>query len=99
MQDIGNLDTLTRLGNNQLWAGNFRGAEITFRRVLEIQERVLGRDAPSSGYALTSLAHAVSLQGRLQEADQLYARAESLVQKAFTGDYPMHLTFRSEHES
>ena len=99
VQDIGNLDTLRRLGNNQVWAGNFRGAEVTFRRALEIQDGVLGRDAPSSGYALTSLAHSVSLQGRLQEADQLFARAEPLVQKAFTGDYPMHLTFRAEHES
>jgi CHAT domain-containing protein len=99
VQDIGGLDTLTRLGNNQIWAGNFRGSEATFRRALEIQERLLGRDAPSSGYALTSLAHAVSLQGRLQEADQLFARAEPVVQKALTGDYPMHLTYRSEHET
>jgi CHAT domain-containing protein len=99
VQDIGSLDTLTRLGNNQIWAGNYRAAEVTFRRALEIQERLLGRDAPSSGYALTSLAHSVSLQGRLQEADQLFARAEPLVQKAFTGDYPMHLALRSEHET
>jgi len=98
VQDAGSLDTLRRLGNNQLHAGNYRGAEATFRRILEIQERVLGLDAPSSGYALTTLAHAVSLQGRLQEADQLFARAEPLTQKAFTGDYPHHLTFRSEHE-
>ena len=99
VQDIGGLDTLTRLGNNQIWAGNFRGSEATFRRALEIQERLLGRDAPSSGYVLTSLAHSVSLQGRLQEADQLFAKAEPLVQKALTGDYPLHLTYRSEHET
>jgi CHAT domain-containing protein len=98
VQDIGSLDTVTRLGNNQLHAGNYRGAEVTFRRALEIQERILGRDAPSSGYVLTSLAHSVSLQGRPHEADQLFARAEPLVQKALTGDYPMHLTYRSQHE-
>ena len=99
VQEIGNLDTRKRLGNNQLHAGNYRGAEATFRRLLEIQERVLGPNVPSSGFALTSLAHSVSLQGRLQEADQLFARAEPLVQKAFTGDYPIQLTYRSEHES
>ena len=99
VQDIGSLDTLTRLGNSQTWAGNYRSAEASFRRALEIQERLLGRDAPSSGYALTSLAHSVSLQGRLQEADQLFARAEPLVQKTLTGDYPVHLTYRSEHET
>jgi len=98
VQDAGSLDTLKRLGNNQLHAGNYRGSEITFRRILEIQERVLGRDAPSAGYTLASLAHSVSLQGRIQEADQLFNRAEPLVQKAFTGDYPHFLTFRSEHE-
>lgn len=98
VQDIGSLDTLRQLGNNQSHAGNYRGYEATFRRVLEIQERVLGRDAPSAGYTLASIAHAVSLQGRFQEADQLFARAEPLVQKGFTGDYPMHLTFRAEHE-
>lgn len=98
VQDIGNLDTLRQLGNNQSHAGNYRGYEATFRRALEIQERVLGRDTPSAGYSLASIAHAVSLQGRFPEADQLFARAEPLVQKAFTGDYPMHLTFRAEHE-
>lgn len=98
VQDIGSLDTLRQLGNNQSHAGNYRGYEATFRRALEIQERVLGRDAPSAGYTLASIAHAVSAQGRLQEADQLFSRAEPLVQKALTGDYPMHLTFRAEHE-
>ena len=98
VQEIGSLDTLKELGSNQLHAGNKRGAEGTFRRVLEIQERVLGRDAPSSGKVWTWLAVAVSEQGRFQEADQLFARAEPLVQKAFTGDYPHHLTHRSQHE-
>jgi CHAT domain-containing protein len=98
VQDVGSLDTLKELGENQLHAGNKRGAEITFRRVLEIQERLLGRDAPSSGKVWTWLAVAASEQGRLQEADQLFARAEPLVQKAFTGDYPHHLTHRSQHE-
>jgi CHAT domain-containing protein len=99
VQDAGNLDTFRRLGDNQLQAGNFRGAEATFSRMLEIQERVLGRDAPSTGYTLASLAHSLSLQGRRGEADRLFARAEPLVQKALTGDYPHYLTYRSEHET
>ena len=64
VQDIGNLDTLRELGNNQSHAGNYRGYEATFRRALEIQERVLGRDTPSAGYTLASIGHVVSLQGR-----------------------------------
>jgi CHAT domain-containing protein len=98
VQDIGGLDTLTRLGNNQTWAGNFRDSEATFRRALEIQERVLGVGVPSSGKTLTNLALSVSSQDRIEEADHLFARAEPLVRKAFTGDYPHYLAFRGMHE-
>jgi CHAT domain-containing protein len=99
VQDAGNLDTFRRLGDNQLQAGNYRGAEATFSRMLEIQERILGRDAPSAGYTVASLAHSLSLQGRRGEAERLFARAEPLTQKAFTGDYPHYLTYRSQHET
>ncbi len=97
VQDIGSLYTLKRLGRYSSWAGNRPGAEAAFRRVLEIQERLLGPNTPTSGILLSWLAYELSWQSRFEEADRIFSQAEPLTKKASTGDYAQHLTFLAQH--
>jgi len=99
IQDVGAHATLYRLGQLQDWAAHYPESEATFRRVLDIEERLLDRAAPASGMTLAWIALTVSHQGRFTEADQIYARAEPLVKGALSvHDYPHYLTFRSLSE-
>ncbi|MDG5494865.1 CHAT domain-containing tetratricopeptide repeat protein [Niveispirillum sp. BGYR6] len=62
---------------------NFAAAEASYRRALAMQTRILGPDAPGLGDTLMALALEVSNQGRYEEADGLFDRAEALIQRSF----------------
>jgi len=62
---------------------NFAVAEASYRRALAIQTRILGPEAPGLGDTLMALALEVSNQGRYEEADGLFDRAEALIQRSF----------------
>ena len=49
IQDIGAAETLWRLGRLQYRTGNYATAEVTFARLLEIHERVLGPGRAGGG--------------------------------------------------
>ncbi len=100
VQDVGAYETLYRLGQLQNWSGYFPESEATFRRLLELEERLIGKDAPSSGTTLAWIAVNVGSQWRFIEADQLYDRAEPLLKKSFAaGDYARAVTFRTLTEA
>ncbi|HUN48555.1 MAG TPA: CHAT domain-containing tetratricopeptide repeat protein, partial [Stellaceae bacterium] len=61
---------------------NFAGAEDAFRRATEIETKVLGPDAEGVGSTLIELALQVSNQGRFDEADALFRRADPIVQRS-----------------
>jgi CHAT domain-containing protein len=70
---------LSRLYNSEQ---NFAQAEQVERRALEIETRLFGDASPGVGEALMGLALDVSNQGRFDEADALFRRAEAIVDRS-----------------
>jgi CHAT domain-containing protein len=86
---------LARLYNS---TGNHSQAETAYRRALALQTAALGADHPGTGTTLTLLAMEVSNQGRPEEADALFRRAEALViRSADPGEYPRYLSYMGLH--
>jgi CHAT domain-containing protein len=99
VQDIGAHATLYELGLLREWAADWVAAETAFRRALEIEERLVGKNRPQSGYTMSRIGEKVGLQGRFAEADQWFTRAEPLVKQDYvTWHYPQYLTDRSNVE-
>ncbi len=97
VQDVGARASLYRLGQLQNWAGHFPESEATFRRLLDLEERLLGKGDPSSGHTLDWIALNVGNQLRFVEAEQLFALAEPLVKRSLTdNDDSRHFTYRAE---
>lgn len=98
--DVGARARFYRVGTLLNYAGDFVGSEAAFRRALEIEERAGGPDQPASGRTLAEIALQVGYQGgRFEEANQLYNRAEPLVQKSFSWtDRPLYLAYRANTE-
>ena len=80
IQDIGAADALWRLGRLQYRSGNYGASEGTFARLLEIHERVIGVNRPGGAAILNELALTVGHQERFDEADRIFARAETAAQ-------------------
>ncbi len=60
---------------------NFSGSERAYLQALEVQSRVLPADNPGIGETLIDLALEVSNQGRAEDAEALFRRAEPLLQR------------------
>lgn len=86
VQDIGARASLYRLGQLQNWAAHYPESEASFRRLLELEERLLGKDDPASANTWSWLGLDVGDQRRFDEADQIFARAEALLKNALRGD-------------
>ncbi len=96
VSDIGAVQTLSRLGEEEIWAGRHADAERAWGKALEIMERTFGPQHPDNGHPMTWLALALFYGGRISEADALYKRAEPLVQHSRSqDDYPLWLVYRS----
>jgi CHAT domain-containing protein len=80
--DVGRFEELMALGRDLNQAENFGAAEDAYRAALAVQERVLGRDSPDTANPLAHLALNLSNQRRLQEAEQLFARAATLAPRS-----------------
>lgn len=90
---------LYRLGTLRNYAGDYAGSEDAFRRALEIEERTGGPDQPSSGRTMCWIALNIGYQGRFEEAEQLYNRAEPVVKKGFVAaDLPLCFAYRGNTE-
>jgi len=74
--DVARYEELMALGRALNETDNYAGAEEAYRAALVVQERALGRDHPGTVGPLVHLALNLSNQGRQQEADALFARAE-----------------------
>jgi CHAT domain-containing protein len=86
VQDIGARASLYRLGQLQNWSAHYPESEATFRRLLELEERLLGRDDPASANTLSWIGLDVGDQHRFAEADQIFARAEAVLKGSSTLD-------------
>ena len=95
VQDIGAADALWRLGRLQYRSGNYGAAEGTFARLLEIHERVIGVDKPGGAAILNELALAVGHQERYDEADRIFARAETAAQFSLADEHLILSAYRA----
>lgn len=79
---------------------NFEEAENALRRALDVQSRLLPPNDPGIGETLTNLALEVSNQGRSEEADGLFRRAEPIVQRSVDqSNYPRFLSYLAMHQA
>ncbi|HYB43420.1 MAG TPA: tetratricopeptide repeat protein, partial [Candidatus Methylomirabilis sp.] len=99
IRDVGAHATFIRLGILRHYQGDYPGSEEAFRRALEIEERVGGRDLPSSGRTIAWIAIDAGYLGRFEEAEQVYDRADPLVRRSSArGDLANYLEQRSSTE-
>ena len=66
------------IGDVQRDQGRFAEAEATYRRALDLRERVLGPNAADVAETLSSYADLLRKMGRTAEADRLGARATAI---------------------
>ncbi len=96
VQDVGAYLALYRLAELQNWSGHYPESEASFRRLLEIEERLQGKATAQAGMLLVWIALNVGNQFRFEEADRIFDRAEPLVKSSLSvDDYPRFLTYRS----
>ena len=94
----GRYQDFVELARVQNSVGNHAGAERAYRQALELQTRTLGTEHPGLGTTLTLLAIEISNQGRVEEADEVFRRAEALVLRAADpGEYPRYLAYLGLH--
>ena len=97
--DVGARAELYPLGRRQLHAGHWHAGESTFRRLVAIEERVLGPNHPESGRTLSYLGFALGAQEKYAESDAVFGRAEPLIQKSLAaGDMSAYLADRANVE-
>jgi CHAT domain-containing protein/tetratricopeptide (TPR) repeat protein len=80
--DVGAFDELMTAGIRANLANDPTDAELAFRAAVALQRKVLGRDDPNIATSLLSLAVQLSNQGRVAEADELFAEAAPLVPRS-----------------
>ena len=86
---------LARLYNS---TNNHPAAETAYRRALDLQTAALGTGHPGLGTTLMMLASEISNQGRGEEADAFFRRAEPLIIKSpDPGEYPRYLSYLGMH--
>ncbi len=95
IQDIGAADALWRLGRLQYRSGNYGASEATFARLLEIHERVIGVDKPGGAAILNELALTVGHQERFDEADRIFARAETAAPSSLADEQLILFAYRA----
>jgi CHAT domain-containing protein len=99
VQDVGAYATLWQLGHLRNWAADWTASEAAFRRVLEIEERLVGPNRPQSGYTMSWIGHELGMQRHFQESDQWFTKAEPVVkQSPVFWHYAHHLSHRSQVE-
>ena len=94
----GRYQDFVELARVQNSVGNHAGAEKAYRQAIDLQTRALGPDHPGLGTTLTLLALEISNQERIEEADEIFRRAEALVLRAADpGEYPRYLAYLGLH--
>jgi tetratricopeptide (TPR) repeat protein len=68
-----------------------------YQRALEIKEKVLGPDHPSTATSLNNLAGLYKSQGNYEQAAPLYQRALAIFEKMLGPEHPTTVTVRRNH--
>jgi CHAT domain-containing protein len=83
--DLGAYDDLRRTAVRANLAGDFAAAEIAYRGMITLQQRVLSPGDPALAKPMALEALQISNQGRYPEATALLARAQTLAQRDHDG--------------
>ena len=79
---------LHQKGNELYKAGKYNEAIPYAKQVLEIYEKILGKDHPNVATSLNNLAGLYKVIGRYSEAEPLYKRSLEIREKAFGREHP-----------
>ncbi len=77
--DIAQYEGLMQAGLQANLAAKPEQAEKAYRAALNLQEKAQGKDSPAGAAAMMSLALQISVQGRFDDAQQFFTRAEGLI--------------------
>jgi CHAT domain-containing protein len=91
VQDIGAAEGIWLLIKRYQHAGEFARAEAYCRRYLEIYDRVFGPTSSASVEVLSELGLVLANQGRTDEANRAFDRAQAQMQGAVRWDLPLTL--------
>ncbi len=80
--DIGQYQQLVQAGTRANLAESFIPAERAYRAALALQQKALGQTDPNTALPMMLVALQLSNQGRTAEADETFARAARLADKA-----------------
>jgi tetratricopeptide (TPR) repeat protein len=72
--------------------GRYGEAERLLKRVLEAEERVFGKEHPSTLISVNNLAELYRIQGRYGEAEPLFKRALEAKERVLGKEHPSTLT-------
>ncbi|KAK7990391.1 kinesin light chain 1 [Apiospora arundinis] len=72
--------------------GKYGEAERLYRSVLELSEKVLGREHPSTLTSMNNLAEVLRQQGKYEEAEQMHRQTLELRKKVLGREHPDTLT-------
>jgi len=93
--DLDRFRQLSLEGRNASNNFNYEQSEDIFRKALDLQVRLLSSNDPAIAVTLMDLALSVSNQGKAEEAQALFRRAESIVQTSpFAVDRATLLTYQ-----
>jgi tetratricopeptide (TPR) repeat protein len=73
-------------------------AEPLYRRAIEIDERVFGKDHPNVATDYNNLAGLLQDQGKYDQAEPLYRRAMEIFQTKLGSDHPNTVTVRKNYD-
>ena len=86
--DVGNQGEHQTLGFNLSAQGRYEEAEPLYRHGLEIYERVLSENHPSTATSYNNLAFNLNAQGRYEAAEPLFRRSLEIRERVLGEEHP-----------
>ncbi|KAK1641365.1 kinesin light chain [Colletotrichum phormii] len=84
-------DLLSRIGRSNTLLGKYDEAEQTHRQTLELSQKVLGPENPSTLVSMNNLALVLERQGKYDEAEQMHRQTLELREKVLGPENPSTL--------
>jgi len=78
--------------------GKYDQAEPLYRRAVEIDEKVLGKDHPDVAIQCNNLARLLQDQGKYDQAEPLFLRAMEIFQSQLGSDHPNTVATRENYD-
>ena len=83
-----NMDLLFNIAGSYALLGKYREAELMYRQTLDLREKVLGEEHPSTLDSMNNLAAVLQQQGKYEEAEQMHRQTLDLREKVLGEEHP-----------